>query len=72
VTKTQGITAALERCEYARTRKGFVNRVSGVLEELRGGNQVVGQQPQLAIVSGKLGTLQRETDGAVSIMSKCI
>jgi chromosome segregation ATPase len=72
VTKTQGIAAALERCEYARTRKDFVNRVSGVLEDLRGGSQLVGQRPQLAIVSGKLGTLHRRTDGVVSIMSKCI
>lgn len=49
-----------------------MNRVSGVLEDLRGGSQVVGQQPQLSIVLGKLGTLQRKTDGVVSIMSKCI
>lgn len=71
VTKTQGIAAALERCEYARTRKDFVSRVTGVLEDLRGGSQLVSQRPQLAAVPGKLGTLQK-TDGVVSIMPKCI
>jgi hypothetical protein len=64
--KDARIAIALERWEHTRIRNDFMNRVSGVLEDLRRGSQLVGQRPMLAIVLGNLGSLQRKTDGVVT------
>jgi hypothetical protein len=70
ITKSQDIASALQRCEYARTRRDFVNRVTGVVEHLSSGTQIAGPQPKLALVAGRLVDIQRKTDGVMKIMTK--
>ncbi|KAK0727487.1 hypothetical protein B0T26DRAFT_868774 [Lasiosphaeria miniovina] len=70
VAKTAGIAAALNRCEYARTRRDFVSRVEGILDDLRSGNRITAPQPKLLVVSDRLEVLGKKTDRVMAIMTR--
>lgn len=81
ITKTRGLAADLQRCEYARTRRDIVSRVQGVLEEYRvcttGGplgmiTEGSRSQLQLDTVAGQLGAVQRKTDRVVCVLNKAL
>jgi hypothetical protein len=55
VTKTQTLASALHRCEYARTRSDFVDRIRGVLQDLR-----VGSQDQLGVSEAGLLSVESQ------------
>jgi len=72
VTETQKIASALHRCEYARTRSDFVDRVRGVLKDLRRGtgNRLTASEDTLDLLEGRLAPLQRITNKVAGILVK--
>jgi hypothetical protein len=72
VTKTQAISSALHRCEYARTRTDLVDRVRSVLQGLRNGtvNRLTGSDAKLDILEGQLVPLRKNTNRVIGILGK--